>query len=72
MTSIDFCNIARCAELRMDLLWEAACAAKGNAWQPFHERRWREHETYMAMQARNYTLWQRGIAAINQYDRDCF
>lgn len=63
MLSTDFSNIARCAEERMDLLWQDACAAKGNDWEPFHERRWREHETYMAMQAQARAIWRR---------RDCY
>jgi hypothetical protein len=54
-----FSNVAHCAEQRMDLLWEEACAAKGNDWQPFHERRWREHETYMAMQQHARILYRR-------------
>ena len=59
MNASDFCNLARCAEQRMDLLWEDACAASGNDWEPFHQRRWREHETYMALQQHARTLWNR-------------
>lgn len=72
MLSTDFSNIARCAEERMDQLWHDACAAKGNDWEPFHQRRWREHETYVAMQNHAYALWRRSLAAMNQYDRDCY
>ena len=39
MLSTDFSNIARCAEERMEQLWHDACAAKGNDWEPFHQRR---------------------------------
>lgn len=49
MYASHYANIARCAEQRMDLLWEDVCAATGNSWKPFHERLWREHATYMAM-----------------------
>jgi len=59
MTSTDWANIARCANERMDQLWDDACAAKGNDWKPFHDRRWREHETYLAMQRRALTVWRR-------------
>lgn len=54
-----YSNIARCAEQRMDLLWEDACAAAGNNWEPFHERRWREHITYMAMTDMAFKTWRR-------------
>lgn len=59
MFATDFSNIARCAELRMDQLWIDACAAKGMDWEPIHERRWREHETYIAMQRHALSLWNR-------------
>ena len=71
MLSADFFNIACCAEQRMNLLWEEACAAN-HGWEPFHNRRWREHETYMAMNGRALAIWKRGIDAMNQYDRDCY
>ena len=72
MLSTDFSNIARCAKARMDQLWHDACAAKGNDWKPFHQRRWREHETYMAMNDRALSIWKRSIDAMNQYDCDCY
>lgn len=58
MTTTDWANIARCAELRMDALWADACAAKGNDWEPFHERRWREHGTHMAAQYMARLIWR--------------
>jgi hypothetical protein len=58
MTTTHWANVARCAELRMDALWADACAAKGNDWEPFHERRWREHESYMAAQYMARLVWR--------------
>ena len=46
-----YSNIARCAEQRLDLLWQDICAAKGNNWKPFYERSWRKMTTYLAMNA---------------------
>lgn len=60
MTTTDWANVARCAELRMEMLWEQACQAPcaNGAWEPFHDRRWREHETYMAAQAMARYVWR--------------
>lgn len=63
MKVTDWANIARCAEQRMEQLWLDACAATGNDWRPFHERRWREHQTYVAMQSHAYAQWRQALAA---------
>lgn len=58
MRSSDWSAIAHCAEQRMDLLWEQACAAPTvKAALLLNERRWREWETYMACQAQARYLW---------------
>ena len=59
MHASHYSNIARCAEQRMDLLWQDTCAAKGNDWEPVHERRWREHITYLAMVDLAIKTWRR-------------
>jgi hypothetical protein len=56
MTPTDWANIARCAEQRMDLLWEQARDAS-RGWEAFYNRRWREHSTYMAAQHQARYLW---------------
>ena len=64
MTTTDWANIARCAELRMDSLWQDACAASfanNRSWEQFHDRRWREHSTYMAAQAMARYIWRQRL-----------
>lgn len=59
MTFSIYHNIADCAERRMDLLWKEACEAKGNAWLPILDRKWREHETAISMRRLAFAAWQR-------------
>ena len=56
MSTTDWANLARCANERMEILWDEACATV--KWKPAHERRWREHETYTAMQRQALREWR--------------
>jgi hypothetical protein len=56
MTVSHWANIAQCASERMDLLWEQACDAS-RGWEDFHNRRWREHSTYMLAQHQAHYIW---------------
>ena len=59
MYTSDWANIARCANDRMDALWNEACHASfyNLKWEPIHQRRWREWETYMAIQSLSRRAW---------------
>ena len=56
-----FFNAAHCASLRMDSLWQDACQASGNNWEPFHQQRWREWETYISLQRLGLNHWRRNL-----------
>jgi hypothetical protein len=57
MVASDWANVARCAEQRMHALWEQACDAS-RGWEAFYNRRWREHEAYMAAQSMARYVWR--------------
>lgn len=72
MTSTDYFNLARCAEQRMALQWDATCDNANANWRESHEWYWREHATYMALQRHGEAMLYRNWLVMNQYDPDCF
>ena len=58
MTATDYFNIARCAADRHDQLWDDAIATYDfRQASLLLDRRWREHESYRAIQALGFSLW---------------
>jgi hypothetical protein len=45
MTVTDWANVARCAEQRMDALWEQACRSNYRTAEENLCARWREHDS---------------------------
>jgi hypothetical protein len=58
MTVTDWANVARCAEQRMDALWEQACRSNYRTAEENLCARWRENDTYMASQAMARYIWR--------------
>jgi hypothetical protein len=58
MTVTDWANVARCAEQRMDALWEQALGSNYRTAEENLCARWREHEAYMAAQSMARYIWR--------------
>jgi hypothetical protein len=58
MTVTDWANVARCAEQRMDALWEQALCSNYRTAEENLCARWREHDTYMTSQSMARYIWR--------------